>query len=323
VGCDQYREALSAELDGEPAGMSAERIAGHLDGCAGCRDWQDRAARITRLTRLAPALPMPDLAPLVVPARRPWTAAARAALVAVAFVQALLAWSGALTGQDDMATGHVAHEVGAWNLALAVAFLAAATRPRTAEALVAPVGVFVTVLAVVAVADAAAGDLATGRLAGHLLVAAGLGLLVTVARAGARPVPGTPPAGRARPDLPTGPRPVPSLDAPAPVPPFATATAPPTAHSPAAALPAVRRPAAHRPAAHRPAAPLPAAHRPAAALPAAHRPVAAVPGIPVRSGRRAVVVPMGEEWACPACVKAGGSGAEWARGAPMGAGSAA
>ena len=220
--------------------MSADRLAGHLDGCAGCRDWYDRAARITRLTRLAPAAPMPDLAPLVLPARpvrRPAATAARAALVVVAFVQALLAWSGALTGQDDMATGHVASEVGAWNLALAVAFLAAATRPRTAEALVAPVGVFVGVLAVVAVADAAAGELAAGRLTAHLLVAAGLGLLVAVGRPGARPLPGRPPADRARPagpsaDGPAGPRPVPSLDGPVPVLPSARARTAPAAAGP-------------------------------------------------------------------------------------------
>jgi predicted anti-sigma-YlaC factor YlaD len=153
---------------------------------------------------LAPATPIPDLAPAVLaalpadsPRRRRVFAGARAALVAVAFLQALLAWSGALAGQDDMATGHVAHEVGAWNLALAVAFLMVATRPKAADALVAPVGVFVTVLAVVAASDAAAGDLALGRLIGHLLVGTGLVLLVTISRT-APPQPGTPDRSRPR-----------------------------------------------------------------------------------------------------------------------------
>src|SRR4029079_9290340 len=176
VGCDQYREALSAELDGEPHGVPEDALSGHLSGCSGCREWFGRAARVTRVVRLAPARPIPDLAPGVLaalpassPGRRRLFAGARAALVVVAFLQALLAWSGALTGQDDMATGHVAHEVGAWNLALAVAFLMVATRPRAADALIAPVGVFVAVLAVVAASDAAAGDLALGRLLGHPL----------------------------------------------------------------------------------------------------------------------------------------------------------
>jgi predicted anti-sigma-YlaC factor YlaD len=204
VGCDQYREALSAELDGEPHGLPEDALNGHLTDCLDCREWFGRASRVTRLVRLAPAESIPDLAPRVLaalpassPRRRRVFAAARAALVAVAFLQALLAWSGALTGQDDMATGHVAHEVGAWNLALAVAFLMVATRPKAADALVPPVGVFVTVLAVVAASDAAAGDLALGRLIGHLLVGAGLVLLVTIGRT-APPQPGTPDWSRPR-----------------------------------------------------------------------------------------------------------------------------
>lgn len=233
VGCDQYREALSAELDGEPPGVPEEALAGHLSDCSACREWFGQAARITRLARVATAVPVPDLVPAVLAAlpalgagRRRLLAVARAALVAVAFLQALLAWSGALTGQDDMVSGHVAREVGAWNLALAVAFLAAATRPRTADALVAPVGVFVAVLTVSAISDAFAGDLALGRLLGHLLVASGLGLLVTVGRV-APPQPGVPDrtSPRGRPDRP-GPVPdlVPHLQlAPVPVTPLVRA----------------------------------------------------------------------------------------------------
>jgi hypothetical protein len=63
--------------------------------------------------------------------------------------------------------------------------------------------VFVAVLAVVAASDAAAGDLALGRLLGHLLVGAGLALLVTISRT-APPQPGTPDRSRPRglPDTP-------------------------------------------------------------------------------------------------------------------------
>ncbi|HEV7653144.1 MAG TPA: hypothetical protein VGP36_00185 [Mycobacteriales bacterium] len=153
---------------------------------------------------MAPAEPTPDLVPAVLAAlpaltatRRKVLAVSRAALIVVAFLQALLAWSGALTGQDDMVAGHVAREVGAWNLALAVAFLTVATRPRAADALLAPLGVFVAVVTVSAASDAAGGDLALGRLFAHLLVATGFGLLVTVGRA-APPQPGTPERTRPR-----------------------------------------------------------------------------------------------------------------------------
>ncbi len=233
VGCDQYREALSAELDGESPGVPEDALGGHLSDCSACRVWFGQAARITRLARVTTAVPVPDLAPAVLAAlpalgtgRRRLFGAARAALVAVALLQALLAWSGALTGQDDMVSGHVAREVGAWNLALAVAFLAAATHPRTAEALIAPVGVFVAVLSVSAISDAFAGDLALGRLLGHLLVASGLGLLVTVGRV-APAQPGAPDRSRPRglPDRPDPlPDPVPHLQiAPMPVTPLVRA----------------------------------------------------------------------------------------------------
>ena len=75
MGCDQYREALSADLDGEPAGVGAAGLRGHLDRCAGCRDWYAAAVRVTRLARLAPAEPVPDLAPAVLAALPPADAA--------------------------------------------------------------------------------------------------------------------------------------------------------------------------------------------------------------------------------------------------------
>jgi predicted anti-sigma-YlaC factor YlaD len=186
VGCDQYREALSALLDGEAPDVPEQTVRAHVRSCRACAGWEEEARRVVRLVRLAPAEPMPDLAPLVAgalrPPRRRLATLVRAALAVVAVVQAMLAWSGALTGHDSMATGHLAEETGAWNLALAVAFLAAATRPRTAGALVVPIGVFVAVLSVTVVGDVVAGTVDGARLAGHLLVAAGLGLLVAVSR---------------------------------------------------------------------------------------------------------------------------------------------
>ncbi|MEV4727809.1 zf-HC2 domain-containing protein [Micromonospora humida] len=52
MGCEQWREILSAQLDGEET--PAERVAAdaHLEGCAGCRLWCDRAATVTRRFRL-------------------------------------------------------------------------------------------------------------------------------------------------------------------------------------------------------------------------------------------------------------------------------
>lgn len=47
--CTQFRTALSARLDGEPAGLPERRLDSHLARCAGCREWQAGAERLRGL----------------------------------------------------------------------------------------------------------------------------------------------------------------------------------------------------------------------------------------------------------------------------------
>ncbi|MFF7459020.1 zf-HC2 domain-containing protein [Kitasatospora sp. NPDC008115] len=44
--CAQLRTALSARLDGEPAGVPDRRLDGHLARCTACREWLERAERL-------------------------------------------------------------------------------------------------------------------------------------------------------------------------------------------------------------------------------------------------------------------------------------
>ncbi|MFF2656101.1 zf-HC2 domain-containing protein [Kitasatospora sp. NPDC058032] len=50
--CAQLRTALSARLDGEPAGVPDRRLDKHVARCAACREWLERAERL-RGPRLA------------------------------------------------------------------------------------------------------------------------------------------------------------------------------------------------------------------------------------------------------------------------------
>src|SRR5579863_9743924 len=61
MDCDRYREALSAQLDGEDLGLPAPALEDHLRGCRGCRMWADRAVAATRALRLRTPDPVPDL----------------------------------------------------------------------------------------------------------------------------------------------------------------------------------------------------------------------------------------------------------------------
>lgn len=189
--CHPFREAISARLDGEPLGMPARDLEQHLSGCAGCAAWSERAALATRRARLAPAPPVPDLTGAVLaalPRELPGAAAAarrqlvdtalRFALLAVGVAQAGIAWPVLVSGAGAMsAPTHMAHETGAWNLAVAAAFLAVAAAPRLAAGALPFLLSFTALLVPVTLADLGAGHVHADRALTHLLLVAGVVLV--------------------------------------------------------------------------------------------------------------------------------------------------
>lgn len=203
--CAQYREALSARLDGEPLGMPAADLDRHLAACAACAGWAAAATRATRLVRLGAAPAVPDLSGRILAAvgagdpaepREPrpdrrrgrLLLLARVALAGLGAAQAAIGWPALALGMDTMqAPMHVAHESGAWNVALAVALLAVARRPRYATGLLPLLGAFVVVLTLVSLPDAVAGAVPGSRIASHLLLVGALALVATLARQARQP----------------------------------------------------------------------------------------------------------------------------------------
>jgi predicted anti-sigma-YlaC factor YlaD len=53
MDCEITRTAISASLDGQDAGVPADVMRAHLDGCAACRDWRERQPALTRRARLS------------------------------------------------------------------------------------------------------------------------------------------------------------------------------------------------------------------------------------------------------------------------------
>jgi len=180
--CPECREALSALLDGEDPGLPERALEAHLAGCVECAAWADDAAVVTRRARLAAAPRVPDLTARVLealPRELPGAAAAararlvetalRLGLLAVGVAQAGLAWPALSDGSGAMsAPVHMAHESGAWNLALAAAFLAVAAAPRLAAGALPFLGTFATLLTVVTVRDLEAGFVHADRAVAHL-----------------------------------------------------------------------------------------------------------------------------------------------------------
>jgi predicted anti-sigma-YlaC factor YlaD len=195
--CTTYREAISARLDGEPLGMPEHDLEAHLVGCPDCAAWADAAAVVTRRARLAPAPRVPDLTEAVLaalPRELPRAARARVigdflrlALLALGVAQAALFWPTMATGGGAMAAPmHMTHETGAWNLAVAAAFLAVAAAPRLAAGALPFLGTFAVLLTVVTATDLVAGRVPVERAVGHLMLLAGVVLVAVLAWRGRR-----------------------------------------------------------------------------------------------------------------------------------------
>jgi predicted anti-sigma-YlaC factor YlaD len=186
--CDRFREAISARIDGEDPGLPDGVLDAHLEVCAGCRAWQQRAHVATRHARLGGLFPGRDLTPQVlaaVPAaatgrRRRFTQ--RAGLAAVAVAQLAITVPLLLLGHDHDAGSHAAHELGSFDLSLAIAFAVGAVRPALAAGLAWPCAIAAAGLTGTAVIDMTGGQTPGADEAQHLVAVAGALLLIWQAR---------------------------------------------------------------------------------------------------------------------------------------------
>src|ERR1700733_6600413 len=109
--------------------------------------------------------------------------ARRCLLIALALVQLAIAVP-MLLGHDRDAGVHAAHELGSFNLALAIAFAVGAVRPRLSAGLAWPCAIAAGGLVTTAVIDLIGGQAIGADEAQHLVVLAGAALLVWQSRAG-------------------------------------------------------------------------------------------------------------------------------------------
>jgi predicted anti-sigma-YlaC factor YlaD len=149
VACDHVQEAISAGLDHEPATLDGATIEDHLAGCAACRTFDSGATALQRRSRERSTDEVPNLVgsilnavPLVSDHQdgtgwRPagLAGAARIALLLVAVVQLVLAVPALVLGDESGASIHVARELGSWDVALAIAWIAVVLRPERAVGL--------------------------------------------------------------------------------------------------------------------------------------------------------------------------------------------
>ncbi|MEV0154051.1 zf-HC2 domain-containing protein [Micromonospora sp. NPDC050686] len=201
--CEQWREVLSAQLDGEETAAEQAAAEAHLSGCPACRAWLDAAAAVTRRTRLAVSVPGPDLTDAVLgalpaPRRRSGrlVLSLRAALSLVGAAQLTLGLvqigRGVAAPHTHLvdglgAAGHLWHESAAWNVAVGAGFLFVATRRTRPTGLLPMLSAFVATLVLLSVNDLLTGSVDTTRLVSHGFLLAGYGIVVALSRPGLRP----------------------------------------------------------------------------------------------------------------------------------------
>jgi predicted anti-sigma-YlaC factor YlaD len=61
--CELVRQAISAGLDGEAAGVSGAKVTSHLDRCPACRAFATGANSLARMVGLEPSRPVPAALP--------------------------------------------------------------------------------------------------------------------------------------------------------------------------------------------------------------------------------------------------------------------
>jgi predicted anti-sigma-YlaC factor YlaD len=207
MDCDSIRAAISASLDGEDAGLSADVTRAHLDSCANCRAWRERQHALTRHARLTgyaldhdlteriltavavradpapgdpvgPAVATPGLAaPAAAKPRPEIPKTRRVALALVAIAQLAITVPLLVLGHDRGAGVHAAHELGSFDLALAIAFVVGVVRPKLSAGLAWPCCVAAFGLAGTAIIDMMAGQTFGADEAQHMVAVVGALLL--------------------------------------------------------------------------------------------------------------------------------------------------
>jgi len=188
-------------LDAESEPPLTEAITEHLAHCPYCAVWQESAHRLTRRIRLTSARTLPDRTTQLLAAVladqsarqpvRPVYRLARWGLVTAATAQLLIIFPALILGQAGaLVPAHAARELGAFNVALAVGYLAAALRPSRARGALLLAVPSTALLVVLAIVDTALGETTLAAETPHLVAVAGWALLWVLSRSPQEEPPG-------------------------------------------------------------------------------------------------------------------------------------
>ena len=172
MSCSTWRDAISAEADGEDPGIEPRLVTAHLDRCADCRAFAASIEGSRRRLLMAPAPSMPDLSRRVsklnaIADRASAWGVVRVLLVVVAVEVIVLSLPALLLGEGE-ANAHEARHLGAFTVAYGVALLVVAFRPARARTILPVAAVLAGALLITAVVDLVNGNVPLLEEATHL-----------------------------------------------------------------------------------------------------------------------------------------------------------
>ena len=190
--CEPWREAISAELDGEQGGIEPRLVAGHLSACGDCREFRESALAERARYRIHVVESQSDLSARI---RRAAAAADRAASwsvvrVALAVVAAeviLFALPALLLGHEQDASAHEARHLGAFSVAYGVGLVVVVIRPARARTMLPVAAVLAATLLLTSVVDLLNGDIPLLAETTHLPELISVGLVWALAVPTSRP----------------------------------------------------------------------------------------------------------------------------------------
>jgi len=172
VRCSEAREALSAQYDGEAVPVDGTTLRAHVARCAGCATYERSLASAARIVRRAAAVEPPaDLGPRLVESTRLRLGRRRvSARLALRLGIAALGLFELATATMEMldSRNHESHESSSFTIALCVAMICAAVRPRLARGYVPVLASASVLLLVTSIADVDDGAIGVTHELPHL-----------------------------------------------------------------------------------------------------------------------------------------------------------
>jgi predicted anti-sigma-YlaC factor YlaD len=173
TGCERWREAISADLDGEDPGIDRRLVDAHLARCPACQAFAAAAGATRGEHRVAPASDVPDLSPRIrklaaLADRAGRWSIVRVLLTVVALLIVVLSVPALVLGDEQDTATHAARHLGAFTAAYGVALLVVAVRPARARTMLPVAAVLAGALVITALVDLVDGRIPLVSEAQHL-----------------------------------------------------------------------------------------------------------------------------------------------------------